>query len=78
MTNDYIDNQLVKSLYSETSVSEELALKQLLSDDTQVKKSYDELKSVKDKLDHSMSRPSTSSIQMILEYSRKTQRETSV
>lgn len=78
MMKDYIDNQIVKLLYNETSVSEELAMKQHLSDNPDSQSSYDEMKHMKDRLDHSLSKPSHTSVQMILDYSRKQEREAQI
>ncbi|NNC96221.1 MAG: hypothetical protein HKN92_11715 [Chitinophagales bacterium] len=75
---DYIDNQLVKLLYNETSVSKELALKQQMSDNADLYRSYREMRRIKDRLDHSLSKPSHSSVQYILDYSRKQQRQASI
>lgn len=66
---------LVKSLYNETSLSEERLLNNLLSFDIELQEEYNMLKEAKIALPKALFNPSNSSLDNILKYSRSTATE---
>lgn len=65
-------NMLVKKLYNETSGWENRQLSEEMNHNWKLKEEFEMLQEAKKKLDAEVYRPSKTSIQIILEHSRKT------
>jgi len=64
-------NLLVKKLYGETSTWENEMLNEEMSKSWKLKEDFEEMQEAVKKLDSEIYRPSKTSIQIILDYSRK-------
>ena len=64
-------NMLVKKLYDETSTWENEMLNEEMSKSWKLKEDFEEMQEVVNKLDSEVYRPGKTSIQIILDYSRK-------
>lgn len=71
MRHTFTQNLIVKKLYNETSSWENDLLNTELSKNWKLKEDFEEMQEVVKKLDSEFYRPSKSSIQIILDYSRK-------
>lgn len=65
-------DMLVKKLYNETSAQENELLQEEMNTNWELKEEFEAMKEVKEKLDAERYTPSKTSIQIILEHSRKT------
>ena len=65
-------NNIVRFLYQETSLREEVTLKRLMSVDSDLKEEYQMLKEAKQRMPKVLFNPSNSALDNILNYSRTT------
>ena len=72
MKQKFTNNQLLKFLYKETSASESLAIKEAMNDDFGLYEQYAEMEAGFQQLPKVKFNPSKTSIQNILNHSRKT------
>jgi hypothetical protein len=76
MQKHFTSNDLVRLLYSETSVQEQLAMEWAIEEDAQSKQEHETLVAAKGILDGTLLSPSKSTLASILSYSRQTALET--
>jgi hypothetical protein len=74
MTNRYTTNDLIRFLYRECSLQEQLSIKKAIEDDKELREEFENICELQKELDHNLEKPDPSSVKIILDYSRKANR----
>lgn len=74
MINQYTTNDLIRYIYRECTLQEQLAIEQAIEDDKELRKEYLSIRELQNELDHNLEKPDPSSVKIILDYSRKANR----
>jgi hypothetical protein len=74
MNKNFTTNDLIRFAYNDCNLQEKLAISQALEDDNELRIEFEAIQEVQTDLDHDLQKPDPSSIRIILDHSRKANR----